>query len=150
MKRVNLKWTSIVKVEVFIIMEFLKSFITTYGMTILYVIFTAIAGFIGMQAKKLYEKICDDNTKKSVVRTCVQAVEQIYTDLHGEEKYNKCAEAISEMLNEKGITISDIEIKMLVEASVAEFNKAFEQTTTVKMDDYSKIEKSTAQNVENN
>ena len=110
--------------------EFMQEFISTYGVAILYALLTAVAGFIGVQVKKLYEKVCNDKTKKDVVKTCVQAVEQIYKDLHGEEKYDKCVESISEMLNEKGITITELEIKMLIEASVAEFNKAFEETDT--------------------
>ena len=31
------------------------------------------------------------------------------------------------MLAEKGITITDLEMRMLIEAALAEFNKAFEQ-----------------------
>ena len=36
---------------------------------------------------------------------------------------------VAEMLAEKGITISDLEMRMLLEAAVAEFNNAFQQTT---------------------
>ncbi len=54
----------------------------------------------------------------------MQAVEQLYKDLHGEEKYNKAVEALIEMLGEKGIAISELEIKMLIEAAVVEFNGA--------------------------
>lgn len=106
-------------------MNVFGEFIQSYGAAILYALITAVAGFIGIQIKNLYEKICNDKTKKDVARTCVQAVEQIYKDLHGSEKYEKCVESISEMLTEKGIVISELEIKMLVEAAVAEFNDAF-------------------------
>lgn len=105
---------------------FISEFITNYGMEILYAIITAIAGYIGFVVKNLYQKYVNDATKKAVVKTCVQAVEQIYTDLHGQDKYNKVVESVSEMLTEKGITITDIELKMLIEAAVGEFNKVFE------------------------
>lgn len=105
---------------------FFSEFVANYGMEILYAIITAIAGYIGIVVKNLYQKYVNDNTKKAVVKTCVQAVEQIYTNLHGEEKYNKVVESASEMLTEKGITITDIELKMLIEAAVGEFNKVFE------------------------
>lgn len=111
-------------------MNVFGDFIQSYGAAILYALITAVAGFIGIQIKNLYEKICNDKTKKDVARTCVQAVEQIYKDLHGSEKYEKCVESISEMLTEKGIVISDLEIKMLVEAAVAEFNDAFTKEET--------------------
>ena len=108
-------------------MEFIKLFISEYGTTILYAVLTALAGYIGIFAKKLYTKYVNDKTKQAVAKTVVQAVEQIYKDLHGEEKLNKALEAASEMLAEKGITITDLEMRMLIEAALAEFNKAFEQ-----------------------
>lgn len=111
-------------------MEFIKLFISEYGTTILYAVLTALAGYIGIFAKKLYTKYVNDKTKQAVAKTVVQAVEQIYKDLHGEEKLNKALEAASEMLAEKGITITDLEMRMLIEAAVAEFNNVFEKTDT--------------------
>lgn len=108
-------------------MDFIKLFISEYGTTILYAILTALAGYIGIVAKRLYTKYVNDKTKQAVAKTVVQAVEQIYKDLHGEEKLNKALEAASEMLAEKGITITDLEMRMLIEAALAEFNRAFEK-----------------------
>lgn len=104
-------------------------FINQYGTTILYTILTAIAGYIGLWVKSLYTKYINDKTKKDVVTTCVKAVEQLYKDLHGEEKYNEVVASASEMLALKGITITDLEIKMLIEAAVAEFNEALKTKT---------------------
>lgn len=106
-------------------MELLKEFISVYGATILYSILTAIAGYIGIVIKNLYQKYINDKTKQDVAKTVVQAVEQMYKDLHGDEKLQKALEAASDMLMTKGITISDIELRMLIEAAVAEFNDAF-------------------------
>lgn len=100
-------------------------FISEYGTMILYSIITAIAGYIGIVVKNLYQKYVNDQTKKDVVKTVVKGIEQIYKDLHGEEKLDKALEAASEMLFEKGIKITEFELKMLIEASVAEFNDAF-------------------------
>ena len=111
-------------------MEFIKLFISEYGTTILYAVLTALAGYIGIFAKKLYTKYVNDKTKQAVAKTVVQAVEQIYKDLHGEAKLNKALEAASENRAEKGITITDLEMRMLIEAALAEFNKAFEQGNT--------------------
>ena len=108
-------------------MDFIKLFISEYGTTILYAVLTALAGYIGIVAKRLYTKYVNDKIKQAVAKTVVQAVEQIYKDLHGEEKLNKALEAASEMLAEKGITITDLEMRMLLEAALAEFNKAFEK-----------------------
>ena len=116
-------------------MDFIKLFISEYGTTILYAILTALAGYIGIVAKRLYTKYVNDKTKQAVAKTVVQAVEQIYKDLHGEEKLNKALEAASEMLAEKGITITDLEMRMLIEAALAEFNRAFEKAGTDGIED---------------
>lgn len=106
-------------------MEFLQEFISTYGMTILYSIFTAIAGYLGIIAKNLYKQYINDKTKEDVAKTCVKAVEQMYKDLHGEEKLQEALKGASAMLASKNITVSDIELRMLIEAAVGEFNDVF-------------------------
>lgn len=111
-----------------------KEFITAYGPSILYAAITAIAGYIGLFVKKVYKKYMDDKTKKDVANTVVQAVEQIYKDLHGEEKLNKALENAAEMLAIKGIEISELELRMLIEAAVASFNDAFNKAAVVKLD----------------
>ena len=103
-------------------------FIAQYGMEILSAAILAIAGYIGTQVKNLYQKYVNDQMKKDVVKTVVQGVEQIYKDLHGEEKMNKALEAAAEMLSEKGIRITELEMKILIEAAVGEFNDAFNKT----------------------
>ncbi len=100
-------------------------FINTYGLEILYALITAIAGYLGIVAKKLYTKYIDDKTKASVCRTVVLGIEQVYKDFHGEEKLNLALEAASDMLAAKGIQATTFELTMLIEAAVAEFNNAF-------------------------
>ena len=100
-------------------------FINDYGATILYTIITAIAGFFATAIRSLYKKYVDNKTKQDVVKTVVQAVEQIYKDLHGEEKLNKALENASEMLAIEGITITEFELRMMIEAAVGEFNDVF-------------------------
>lgn len=91
----------------------------------------AAAAFAGNQLKRLYEKYVNDKTKQSVVRTCVKAVEQLYHDLGGPEKLEKAKKSAVEMLNEKGIPITDLELSMLIESAVSEFNYGFAQTVEV-------------------
>ncbi len=110
-------------------MELLKNFISENGVEILGAIITAIAGYIGVVLKNLYTKYINDKTKQSVVKTCVQAIEQLYKDLHGEEKLNKVIESATDMLDEKGISITDLELRMLIESAVGEFNDNFNKDT---------------------
>lgn len=103
-------------------------FINTYGMQLMYAVITAIAGYLGIVFKNLAKKFFNDKTKKEVAKNAVQFVEQVFKNLHGEEKLVEAMKAASEMLAEKGITITELELRVLVEAAVAEFNKAFEKT----------------------
>ena len=103
-------------------MKFLTEFIDNYGFTIVYALLTAIAGFIATKIKAIYEAKCDDETKKRVVRSCVKAVEQLYNDLGGAEKLERAKTNIIQILEQKGIVISELELDMLIEEVVAEFN----------------------------
>lgn len=113
--------------------DLISDFISEYGVSILYALITAVAGLIGTAVKKIYQKYVNDKTKENVVKTCVKAVEQMYKNLHGEDKYNKVVEFVVEMLNEKGITVSSIELQMLIESAVAEFNEAFKKTDSTEI-----------------
>lgn len=104
-------------------------FINTYGAELLYTAVIAIAGYVATFVKKIVAEYFQDKTKRDLAKTVVQFVEQVYKDLHGDEKLNTALAAFSEMLADKGITISDLEMRMLLEAAVAEFNNAFQKTT---------------------
>lgn len=104
-------------------------FVNQYGLQILYTIITAIAGYVGLVIKNLCTKYINDKTKQNVAKSAVQFVEQVYKDLHGEDKLSAALNAASEMLAEKGITITDLEMRVLIEAAVSEFNDAFNKTT---------------------
>lgn len=113
-------------------MEAVINFLNEYG--ILSAVITAIAGGLGFLIKWVFNKTVGEkmkeDTKKEVASLVVKYVEQVYTDLKGKKKLDKALEALSEMLNEKGITISDLEMRVLIEAALAEFNNAFTKTPT--------------------
>ena len=117
-----------------------------YVLPVLAAAVTALAGFLGAQLKGLYQKYINDKTKESVVRTCVKAVEQLYHDLSGPEKLEKAKDGVVEMLNEKGIPISDLEMNLLIEAVVSEFNYGFAKAGDVPKSDTPAVEEKTPQN----
>lgn len=102
-------------------------FINDYGLQLLYAVITAIAGYVGIVVKNLATKYINDKTKEAVAKTAVKFVEQVYKDLHGEDKLNAALTAASDMLADKGIHVTDLELRVLVEAAVAEFNEAFKK-----------------------
>ena len=111
-------------------MELIKNFISDCGVEIMMAVITFVATYLGTYLKKVLKKNLDTKTKQDVAKTCVKAVEQIYKDLHGDEKLQKALVAASDMLQSEKIAVTDIELRMLIEAAVAEFNDAFNPTST--------------------
>ena len=103
--------------------------LSNYLTQILWAIFLAVAGFLGMQAKNLYKKYVTTEIKQAVCKTAVRFVEQVYKDIHGPEKLDAAMKRASEMLAEYGIVISEYELVSLFEAAVNEFNNIFSKNT---------------------
>lgn len=108
-------------------MDFWAKFFDLYGPALLYAFITAVAGLVAKGIAKLFNKYADTKEKRNVAKTVVMAVEQIYKDLHGPDKFAKALEWLLELLAEKGITITDSEAQALIEAAVGEFNKVFDE-----------------------
>ena len=112
-------------------MDFLIQFINEYGTAILYAVITAIAGYIGIVLKNAVEKYLNTKTKRDVAKSVVQFVNQVYKDIHGEEKLNEAMKAFSEILAEKGISITELEMKVLLESAVREINDKLSKVADV-------------------
>ena len=84
-----------------------------------------VAGVVGYQIKKAYNKYVDTNEKIAVVNSTVQYVEQVFTDLHGQDKLQKAIDRASELLTQKGITVSSDELETLIESAVNGFNNGY-------------------------
>lgn len=97
-------------------------FFAEYIMEILGIILSAFAAWLGLTLKNLYTKHVNTQMKKDVVNTVVEAVEQLYKDIHGPEKFDKALVAASEMLKAEGVPVTDLELKMLIESAVGNFN----------------------------
>ena len=108
-----------------------KEFIAEYGLEILMGIITFIAGYLGIVAKKLFTRWVNTKEKKEIVRECVKFTEQVYKTLHGDDKLAEAMKAASEMLTEKGIPVTDLELRVLIEGALAEFNDAFSKAEDV-------------------
>lgn len=86
---------------------------------------TGLFTYIGTRLKKVYEEKVNTETAKAVVEDAVRFVEQVYTDLHGQEKLEKTTAQVVEVLQSKGISISEAEINMLIESAVYGLNKGW-------------------------
>ncbi|MBP5710561.1 MAG: hypothetical protein J6W84_06250 [Bacteroidales bacterium] len=112
-------------------METLGELLSTVIFPILCTVLTAVVGYLGVKAKQRLEKSEMEKTKKEVIEICVKATEQLFKEATSTEKFNECVKAATEMLASRGITISEFEIKMLIESCVAEFSDAFNRDSTI-------------------
>lgn len=81
-------------------------------------IITVVFGILGAKLKAKYDEKIDNETKRKVVESTVAYVQQVYNTLKGEEKLDKAMTTASELLISKGITITDLELRMLIESAV--------------------------------
>ena len=105
--------------------------VNTYGMELLKAIVLLIAGTFGLIACKLANRYLNTETKRTLARTGVLFVEQVYKDLHGEAKMAKFLEYVEAQLKRYGIAFDAEEMKALAEAFLAEFNDAFNSAAVI-------------------
>ena len=74
--------------------------------------------------KKTYYVI-NTETKRNIVNMTVEYVQQVYKELNGEEKLQKALEQASTLLMEKGINVSEVELRTLIESAVYGIKSGF-------------------------
>lgn len=103
----------------------LEYFITNYGNQIIMAVMCGIFGMLGYAAKRLCARYINDDAKRTAARLAVQFVEQVYKEFHGKDKLAAALETAAELLKKKGIDFDAAEMKILIEAAVAEFNQEY-------------------------
>ena len=88
----------------------------------------ALFGYLGVQAKKLYEKYVSSEIKQKVFQDTVRYVEQVYKSIHGRAKLRTAMERATSILSDYGIYVSEEELETGLEAAVNEFNGNFTKT----------------------
>ena len=102
--------------------------INLYGAEIIGTLLVALAGIFGMIMKRIAERALDTPIKLQLAKVAVQFVEQTYKELHGEDKLNQALSVMADMLIERNIHANQYEMMVMIEAAVAEFNKAFSKS----------------------
>lgn len=88
-------------------------------------IITLVFSYIGMSLKNLYKNSVNDNTKKNIVQSTVNYVEQVGGLLTSSEKFNLAIEKATEWLNERGLKFSDTELEILIENAVKSLKQEY-------------------------
>lgn len=99
--------------------------INLYGAEIIGTLLVAIAGIFSMIMKRIAERALNTPVKQQLAKIAVQFVEQTYKELHGEAKLEAALVALAGLLAEKKINASEYEMRIMIEAAVAEFNQVF-------------------------
>lgn len=86
-----------------------------------------IAGVAIKQVADKYEIKAKLDANKTIVDMSVKYAQQVFKEAKGEEKYEQAKEKALEIMSQKGIHISDAELNMLIEASVANFKKGLSE-----------------------
>lgn len=91
-------------------------------MQIIPIVLATVGTFLIGLIKAKYSQYVNTDTKKEIAMLTVRYVEQVFTALHGKDKLEKAKSTFVDMLNEKGIKVSEAEIDMLLEAAVNQMN----------------------------
>ena len=100
----------------------LQYFMDAYLPDILMAIVVGISGMLALAVQKFLSKHLNTEMKMTVARTAQKFVEQIFKDIHGQEKLDMALKTAAELLAAKGIKFDKAEMIILIEAAVAEWN----------------------------
>lgn len=92
-------------------------------MQVIPIVLATVGTFIVGLIKAKYTEYVNTDTKKEIAMLTVRYVEQVFTALHGKDKLEKAKSTFVDMLNEKGIKVTESEIDMLLEAAVNQMNE---------------------------
>lgn len=67
----------------------------------------------------------NNDTKRSIARTGIMFVEQVWKDIHCKKKLQRALEAAEVLLKKKGVPFDADEMMILIEVAVAEMNEVF-------------------------
>lgn len=99
---------------------FISGFIKEYGNTMLYTVIMAVISYVGIVIKKFLDDTYKYFVKKETINIVCKAVEHLYGECSGEEKLNYATSIAKEMFADKGISIGDLELRMMIEYSICE------------------------------
>lgn len=94
-------------------------------------VIAVLLGVLATKIKTTYNDKVQDETVRTIVKSVVEWAQQVYQDCEGPEKLQKALEKASAILNEKGITISDEELNMLIESAVYGLKQGITSTETL-------------------
>lgn len=105
----------------------METLLNGLGMELLLAVLCAVCTWLG-NVMRCY---LNDERKRSVAASAAAFVEQVWQELHGEDKLNKALETAEALLRKRGISFDAEEMRVLIEAAVAKFNAAVQAGRTL-------------------
>lgn len=96
----------------------LIDFTKEYGLEIIHSVVMGVFSYIVIDIKKVYKKHIQEKTKKDVVKMVCRYVNEVYQSSSVSDKLELALTNTKEILKEKKITISDLELKVLLHNSI--------------------------------
>ena len=109
-------------------MEWMYELLWDVFFAVLGTVCTAVAAELGKVLASFWKDKSQNEAIRSIADTCVSAVQMMYRDLNGDQKLCRAMEMASELLEEKGIRLSEERIRICLESALASFRGAFEKT----------------------
>lgn len=108
-------------------MEWIYEMLTEIALSVLGIVLSAVAAKLGQVFGAIWKEKAKDENVLHVTAVCVSAVEMMYRELGGEEKLSLAMDYAEKMLKEKGITLSSDQIRLYLEAALAQWKGAFDK-----------------------
>lgn len=115
-------------------MDAIANAISDQLISLIGVVFTGIAGYASLQLKKYLDKrgvLQELEVYEKAANTAVKAIQQLYQDLDGPEKFAKAKERLATDLKNKGIPVEEKDLQFWIESAVYGMNEGWNAATTV-------------------
>ncbi len=99
-------------------MENFMEQLMVYLIPILGTAITAIFGVVGTKVQAYLSTKSNADEIANAIESTIKFIEQKYSELDGEAKLTKATETVSEWLTEKNISISPVELEIMIESAV--------------------------------
>jgi hypothetical protein len=110
--------------------ELIQTILGTYLLPIVGTALSAFCAWLGTKIKAIYQEKANTELKKKIIDDTVQYVEQVFKHSSSEEKLAEAVKSASEWLQDKGLTVTDSELRVLIESSVYSLTSSFYEVTS--------------------
>nr|DAL78064.1 MAG TPA: holin [Caudoviricetes sp.] len=115
-------------------MDAIANAISDQLISLIGLVFTAIAGYASVQLKKYLDRrgvLQELEVYEKAANTAVKAIQQLYQDLDGPEKFAKAKNRLATDLQNKGIPVEEKDLQFWIESAVYGMNEGWNTATTV-------------------